>query len=292
MSSTSTGRPSGREKLAELKAQEAREARQKKMLGLVAAVVAGILVAVGVMWVVSNNSKSDSDKQATAGAQNTSFISQLTSIPASTYNTVGKGTVTGAPSATNGPEDKADGKPRVLYVGAEYCPYCAMERWALVSALSRFGTWSGLSGAVSSPNEGSLSNIQTVTFKGASYKSDYLSFKGWETKDRLGNTIETMTDADTALFSKYNPQGSIPFILYGGKAATVGATFDGSSMPGMTNTEIINEIRNPSTSLSKGALGASNTISAELCTLTGNQPANVCNSSGVKAAAANLTAAK
>ena len=38
----------------------------------------------------------------------------------------------------------ADGKPLVLYVGAEYCPYCAAERCAMVQALSRFGTFSNL----------------------------------------------------------------------------------------------------------------------------------------------------
>ena len=41
---------------------------------------------------------------------------------------------TGQPALTSG------GKPEILYVGAEYCPYCAAERWAMVVALSRFGT--------------------------------------------------------------------------------------------------------------------------------------------------------
>ena len=34
--------------------------------------------------------------------------------------------------------------PAMLYYGAEYCPYCAAERWAMTAALSRFGTWSEL----------------------------------------------------------------------------------------------------------------------------------------------------
>src|SRR5205823_15010475 len=36
------------------------------------------------------------------------------------------------------------GKPEVLYIGAEYCPFCAAERWSLVYALARFGTFKGL----------------------------------------------------------------------------------------------------------------------------------------------------
>ena len=36
------------------------------------------------------------------------------------------------------------GKPEVLYVGTEFCPYCAAESWSLIVALSRFGQFSGL----------------------------------------------------------------------------------------------------------------------------------------------------
>ena len=53
---------------------------------------------------------------------------------------VGPTKVTGDHAALVG----ADGKPEVLYVGAEYCPYCAAQRWALAVALSRFGTFTGL----------------------------------------------------------------------------------------------------------------------------------------------------
>ncbi len=34
------------------------------------------------------------------------------------------------------------GKPEVLFVGAEFCPFCAAERWPLIVALSRFGHFS------------------------------------------------------------------------------------------------------------------------------------------------------
>ena len=36
------------------------------------------------------------------------------------------------------------GKPLVFFMGAEWCPFCASERWALVAATSRFGKWTGL----------------------------------------------------------------------------------------------------------------------------------------------------
>ncbi|MGH3290263.1 MAG: DUF929 family protein, partial [Trebonia sp.] len=50
----------------------------------------------------------------------------------------------GAVNAVSGPPLTRGGKPEVLYVGAEYCPYCAMENWPLIVALSRFGQFTGL----------------------------------------------------------------------------------------------------------------------------------------------------
>ena len=76
-----------------------------------------------------------------------SVVQDVTNIPASVYNTVGVDlvavTVT-PPTVLHGqPPLTLDGKtPSMLYYGAEYCPYCAAERWAMTAALSRFGTWS------------------------------------------------------------------------------------------------------------------------------------------------------
>ena len=45
------------------------------------------------------------------------------------------------------------GKPELLYMGGEYCPFCAAERWAIAAAVSRFGTLSGLHFIHSSPTD-------------------------------------------------------------------------------------------------------------------------------------------
>ena len=69
-------------------------------------------------------------------------------MPASTLDAVGDGSgaVTAKPTDHQPARAPltANGKPEVLYMGAEYCPYCAAERWAMIVALSRFGTFSGL----------------------------------------------------------------------------------------------------------------------------------------------------
>ncbi len=48
---------------------------------------------------------------------------------------------------------RAARKPQVAYIGAEYCPFCASERWPMVIALSRLGTFSGLGLTTSSATD-------------------------------------------------------------------------------------------------------------------------------------------
>jgi Domain of unknown function (DUF929) len=73
--------------------------------------------------------------------------------PAATFNSVGSETATGLKSISGQPELMADGKQELLYMGGEYCPFCGAERWAIVAALSGFGTLSGLHFIHSSPTD-------------------------------------------------------------------------------------------------------------------------------------------
>ena len=76
-----------------------------------------------------------------------------------------------------------DGKPLVVYVGAEYCPYCAAERWVMVMWLSRFGTFKNLSEIQSSSTD-VCPNTDTFTFYKSSYSSPYIDFSPNEVEDR------------------------------------------------------------------------------------------------------------
>ena len=116
---------------------------------------------------------------ATASAAASSVVAQVTSVPASVFNEIGVGVASTKPTKITAPGLRADGEPRVVYVGAEYCPYCAAERWAMAVALSRFGTFTGLGETASSPSD-VYPNTATLTFHGAGYASDYLSFTGRE----------------------------------------------------------------------------------------------------------------
>lgn len=285
---------SGRDRLQQMQAEEARKAKQKKVVAILGALLALVIVIVGVMWGVSRSSNSDNksaDQKALAQARDGSFIPTVTSIPVSTFNAVGAGsTKAGQFQALDaGQPMTEDGKPRILYVGAEFCPWCAMERWGFVAALSRFGTFHGLKGELSSSSEGpELSNIQTMTFRDATYESKYIALKTYETSDRDQNPLQKLAPADQALFQKYVPKGWIPWIDWGGQ---VTGTLDYDARPllvGKTNTEIADALKDPNSKIAQGVLGSANTASAQICKLTKNQPAAVCDSPGVKAAAKNL----
>ena len=117
-----------------------------------------------------------------------SVASQVTGVPAATLDKVGKGAVPaftqGQPpfTAGSGAALTSGGKPQMLYIGAEFCPYCAAMRWSMAVALSRFGTLTPLHGIHSSSTD-TDPNTATLTFYKTGYTSKYLDFTPVEVQD-------------------------------------------------------------------------------------------------------------
>jgi len=181
----------------------------------------------------------------------------------------------------------ADGKPVITYVGAEFCPYCAAERWALAVALSRFGTFSHLSGTQSASDD-VYPNTQTLSFYGSSYSSPYVDFQPVEeaTNQRAGNgyqTLQTPTAAQSSLLSTYDSAGSIPFLDMGNKFVINGASYSPQVLQGLSRSQIAAQLNDPTSPVGQAIDGAANNITAAICTLTGNQPSNVCSSPTISA---------
>ena len=137
-----------REKIAAQRAA-ARRAEQRRRILIASGSVVVVLAVVLAFVVIKLNSKpaAGNSPNGPTGAALASVVSTVTSVPASALDTVGAGggSVTAKPTSISGAALTANGKPEVFYLGAEYCPYCAAERWAMIVALSRFGTFSGLS---------------------------------------------------------------------------------------------------------------------------------------------------
>src|SRR5579883_612664 len=119
---------------------------------IVGGVIAAAIVAA-IVIVVLKFGPTKSGKESAAGVQpaDPAVVAALTGIPQSVFDAVGAGSATGGPkAAAQAPALTQDGKPEVLYMGAEYCPFCAAERWAMIAALSRFGSFSNLHTTTSS----------------------------------------------------------------------------------------------------------------------------------------------
>ena len=266
---------------AEMRVQAARKERQRKQLitAVVAVVVVIIAVAVGV--VIANRPR---EAAPAAAGSATAALAQLTQLPAATLDASATPTAARVPQKLNGATAlTADGKPKVLYVGAEFCPFCAMERWPLIAALSRFGTFEGLSPTTSATEE-SIPDIPTWSFVGSTFKSDYIAFDAVETQTRDFKPLQTLEGENKALFEKYNPGGGIPWVNFGGTHATGGASVDAEVFRDATYDSLIAGIQNPASPVGQTINPAINLLTAQICSLTQGQPTNVCTSQGVMAA--------
>jgi hypothetical protein len=155
---------------------QARRAEIRRRVLITGGSIAAVLAIVIALIVVKTTSSSSPPPAAAGGAQtNPAVASQVTSVPGATFDAVGAGTAAGLKRTSGQPLLTQDGKPELLYMGGEFCPYCAAERWALAAAVSRFGTLSGLRFIHSSPTD-VYPSTPTLSFAKASYTSKYLAF--------------------------------------------------------------------------------------------------------------------
>jgi hypothetical protein len=179
----------------------------------------------------------------------------------------------------------------MLFIGAEFCPFCGAERWAIAVALSRFGTFTTpLRGFHSSPTD-TDPNTPTLTFYKAQYSSPYLVFTPVENENIDRGPLQNTTAAQQALWVKYDSSSDgvgYPFIDFGNKYVLKAPSYDPAILAHMTWAQVAADLHNPSSTVAQGALGSANLMTAAICKMTGGKPGNVCNSAGVVAAAAHL----
>jgi len=277
----------------------ARRAQVRNRLILAGGAIAAVIAVVVIFVVLRGNGSSSSGggsgaapaaPAAPAGTALAGLVRQVTSVPAATSDAVGAGQATSPPSSISGAPLTSGGKPEVLYIGAEYCPYCAAERWAMVSALSRFGAFSGLAATHSAAADGAgnsepYPNTPTWTFAKAGFASDYLTFSAVELETNIPDKstgqytiLQTPTAAQQALIDKYDAkyQEAIPFVDFGNRHLSVGASYDPAVLSGLTWSEIAADLHDPSTPVAKSVLGAANYLTAAICGLTADRPATAC----------------
>ncbi len=255
-----------------------------RMRVILAIVVVAIIAVITVVVVkVGTGTSSSANTEASAD-----IMKKVSTVPDSVFASVGAGTVKTLPSVIANPQAfTKDNKPSILYVGGEFCPYCATQRWPVVVALSRFGTFSGLK-ITHSASADVYPNTQSFSFHGSSYTSQYVDFQGVETMDNVQHgtsygTLDTLTADQQNIVNTYDAApyvpsqsaGSVPFIYYG-KYLSNGSSYDPSILQGKSADDIAAALANPDDAISKGVIGTANSLTATICILTNDQPGNVC----------------
>jgi thiol-disulfide isomerase/thioredoxin len=252
--------------------------------------IVGLLVVIAALVGAKLLQSSPAPAKKT-GLAPASVVHDVSTVPASTFNTIGAVKGIGGMSKIAGTPLEQGGKPLVVYIGAEYCPFCAAERWPLVAALSRFGSFTDL-GATHSATNDVYPNTPTFSFKDAKYASKYLAL---QTVELYGNRpvngkyppLQRPTAQQDALIQKYDPKGTIPFI-YLGRYLQTDASYNPQILAGMSMQQVAHAMRDTNTDQSIAILGTANQITAALCAQTGGRPGNVCSTPGVTAAAKHL----
>ncbi len=270
-------------------------------VGLVVAAIATMVLikAAGTSNPLASASPHVGATGGSSGTGTTALSPQVVaalSVPAATLDAVGSPSGDVLPSKIgNGSVLKGEGgKPLITYIGAEYCPFCAAERWALAVALSRFGTFSNLSGTHSSDSD-EFPDTQTLSFYGSSYSSPYVDFQPVEeaTNQPAGDgyqTLQTPTAAQSALVAKYDPQGSIPFLDIANRYLVTGSSFSPQVLQGLSRSQIAADLSNPDSAVAQAIDGTANDITAAVVAVTGNQPSSVGSSATIAAIAQKLGA--
>jgi hypothetical protein len=259
-------------------------------------IAVGVVVAVlATIVIIKTTSSPPSAGPGIGQYTSQTIVKQVTEIPLTVYNEIG---VTSPIIAVYPPANQQgqkpltyiqDGKklPGGFYWGAEFCPYCAATRWGLIAALSRFGTFTGLTNMASSATD-TDANTPTFSFLKATYSSQYLVFKFFEVENRSGQPLESTPAKETAIISKYNPKGDFPFIDFGNQFIQSTA-FDPATLDGtLTRMEIAGSLSDSTIPSTQAIVASANYMSASICTLTKSAPTSVCHSSGVEAAAAAM----
>ena len=171
-------------------------------------------------------------------------VRQATAVPLAVLARMGPGQAATPlqPVAAPGAPLTIDGKPAIVFVSEESCPFCAAERWPLVVALSHFGTWSNL-GSTSSSATDVYPNTATFSFRAARYRSAEITLRTTELTDNVGRPLQAETPLDAKLIGSYDvppyvnsadQSGAVPFLDIANHYILAGAQYGPQLLAGLS----------------------------------------------------------
>jgi hypothetical protein len=258
------------------------------------AVCAALILVVAAIGVVTI-SRAPSSPTPPA-SELTAYFQAAVSVSNSTLESVGLPSTVAIPTRVSPSLSTVATNGVVSYVGAEYCPYCALQRWALLVALSKFGTFTNLNNEVFSSSSDDYPRLASWSFYGARYESKYFTFDPTEltsskpSKNGVGGyqRLERMSSAQRVAFHHYDAQGEIPFVDIGNHIITLGASASPSVLEGLSLSDIGRDLNNPRSPVAQSIDGSANYLVAALCTLVQKSPPALCSTNVIRTASKAL----
>jgi hypothetical protein len=226
-----------------------------------------------------------------------SVVKAVRSVPSATLDFVGLGALRSGIALTrlSGAAVAPGSRATVISMNAAWCPHCAANSWALAITLGRFGTLTGLRVIDSGTFYGTFfhanpayPHTKGLSFLKARYTSRLVSFQPIVLGDRTGRPVQTPTRSQARALRSFDPSGGVPAVYLGGAYGVVGSATSPRLLAGLSAPKIASELADPTSALAPYIDGQANILTAALCVATGQQPASVCGSAGVRAAAATL----
>lgn len=265
-------RQRARERIAaERKARKRAEARRRVLLAVGSvALVAAIVVALIAVKLASPRAALHASESAAPAA----VVHQVTNVPAALLSEAGPTRVITPLQQvrTAGPPLTVDGKPAIVFVSEESCPFCAAERWAVTVALSHFGTWAKL-GITSSAAGDVYPNTATLSFRSAVYHSAELTLLTTELTDNAGHPLQPQTPLDTELIAHFDvppyvnsadQSGAVPFLDIANQYILAGAQYDPQVLAGLSARQIASQLADPSSPVAQAVDGSAQVIIAAI----------------------------
>lgn len=177
------------------------------------------------------------------------------------------------------------GKPEVFYAGSEACPFCGVQRWGMIVALSQFGTFSNLH--LMQSVESKPARVRTFTFFGSSYRSRYISFVPVEVWSNVPKPpglapLQRLTHPQALLVHRFDPAVETPFIDIANRFITDRSTVSPKLIAHKSWTQIAGALTDSSNVSTQAIAGEAEVMTAEVCEATGGIPQSVCSSTVVQ----------
>ncbi len=295
-SSSATRQPQAGASRSAQRQRNKRKVRRRSNRGtwfITGGVLVALVVVIGIFIYLSTQSSSGSGSAYPTTPANPAVVKEVTNVDPSVLAAVGTGSgqVQNPPTAISGsppPLTGSNGKPEVFYEGAEYCPYCAAERWGMIVALSRFGTFHNLSQTSSSSTD-IYPSTPTFSFYHSTYTSQYLDFAPLEEQSYQGTILQQPTTAEEQLITSYNAGGSFPFVDIANRYSLSGASYSPQVLSNFNWQSIADTLSNSQSPVTQGIVGTANYLTAAICQATGQQPASVCQAAPVPQIEQTLT---